>query len=73
MKGCSEEVCEEQDCERWESIGLQDAELEGIGGNQRKLKRNQRELNNTGESWRGSEAREGDQRDMQGLERRGVD
>ena len=27
----------------------------------------------TGENWRGSEAREGDQRDMEGLERRGVD
>ena len=29
-------------------------------------------MKRTRESWRGSEGREGDQRDMEGLERRGV-
>ena len=44
-----------------------------IGGNwteSGETKRYQRELKRTGESWRGSERRERDQRDMEGLERR---
>ena len=46
-----------------------------IGGNwteSEKTKRNQIELKRTRESWRGSEAREGNQRDTKGLARRRV-